>query len=270
MTASVLKRSPAAEFERRAARAELLAPSADAARELLEFTASLSRAQSTVVLTLEEAHARQPFSGRFSEDSDRVVALATAILQVAVAGGPALLADSARTRLADDPATAAARLQTFWNGDITASDDYLSRALLRPYVEVLRSASIIPDRMHRQGYCPFCGGAPLISSRREMADSNAATRVLHCSLCGGEWNVARVSCPSCGEGDSEKLPLFSSEAHPSVRIEACETCSRYVKSLDLTRDARLIPEVDDLVSIAMDLWAAGQGYQRIEPGAAGI
>jgi formate dehydrogenase maturation protein FdhE len=43
-----------------------------------------------------------------------------------------------------------------------------------------------------------------------------------------------------------------------------------VKSIDLTLDARPIPEVDDLLSIALDLWAGEQGFTRIEPGLAGI
>jgi FdhE protein len=58
--------------------------------------------------------------------------------------------------------------------------------------------------------------------------------------------------------------------HKNVRIEACETCRRYVKSLDLTLDARPLPEVDDLVSLAMDLWASEEGWTRLEPGWAGI
>jgi FdhE protein len=55
-----------------------------------------------------------------------------------------------------------------------------------------------------------------------------------------------------------------------VRIEACETCRRYVKSIDLTLEGRAIPEVDDLVSLGMDLWAASEGFERVEPGLAGI
>jgi formate dehydrogenase maturation protein FdhE len=42
-----------------------------------------------------------------------------------------------------------------------------------------------------------------------------------------------------------------------------------VKSIDLTLDARAIPEVDDLVSLSLDLWAAREGFTRIEPGLAG-
>ena len=97
-----------------------------------------------------------------------------------------------------------------------------------------------------------------------------AKRMLGCALCGGEWLFGRILCPSCSEGDPHRLPSFHDEKHPTVRIEACETCHRYVKSIDLSEDARPIPEVDDLVSLAMDLWAVEQGYERIEPGLAGI
>jgi FdhE protein len=97
-----------------------------------------------------------------------------------------------------------------------------------------------------------------------------ARRMLGCALCGGEWLFGRILCPSCSEGDPLKLPSFQNDKHPAVRIEACETCRRYVKSLDLSEDARPIPEVDDLASIAMDLWAAEQGFTRIEPGLAGL
>jgi formate dehydrogenase maturation protein FdhE len=68
----------------------------------------------------------------------------------------------------------------------------------------------------------------------------------------------------------EKLPQFRSDAYPNVLIEACETCHRYVKSIDLSKDATPIAEIDDLVSVSMDLWALDEGFNRIEPGLAGI
>ena len=82
--------------------------------------------------------------------------------------------------------------------------------------------------------------------------------------------MGRILCPACEEGDPAKLPSFQSASYPAVRIEACETCHRYVKSIDLTGDTRAIPEVDDLVSLGMDLWAANEGFARIEPGLAGV
>ena len=87
---------------------------------------------------------------------------------------------------------------------------------------------------------------------------------------GSDWPLHRVRLPSCREEDPAKLPGFQSDVHKNVRIEACETCRRYVKSLDLTLDARPLHEVDDLVSLAMDLWAIGEGWTRLEPGWAGI
>ena len=97
-----------------------------------------------------------------------------------------------------------------------------------------------------------------------------AARSLVCALCGTEWPFPRIRCAACREADPVKLPSFQTEAHPSVRIEACETCRHYVKSLDLTLDARPLPEVDDLVSLTMDLWAIEEGWTRLEPGWAGI
>jgi len=158
----------------------------------------------------------------------------------------------------------------YWAGDRSSGEDYLSRAILRPYVELLRGLNVAPDRAHRRGRCPFCGGAPWISARREGSAEEGARRLLGCALCGLEWNFNRILCPSCFEEDPHRLPSFQNDKHPAVRIEACETCRRYVKSLDLSLDARPIPEVDDLVSIAMDLWAVEQGYSRIEPGLAGL
>ena len=107
---------------------------------------------------------------------------------------------------------------------------------------------------------------PMRGGERVMA----ATFVLVCGLCGTEWPVSRIRCPACGEEDPARLPAFQSETLPGTRIEACEVCRRYVKSVDLTLDGRPVPEVDDLASIAMDLWAIEQGYERIEPGWAGI
>jgi len=41
------------------------------------------------------------------------------------------------------------------------------------------------------------------------------------------------------------VPKSSSSQHAGVRVEACESCKRYVKSIDLTVDARRVPEIDD-------------------------
>lgn len=111
-----------------------------------------------------------------------------------------------------------------------------------------------------------------MSARRGGGGPNneGAARSLLCAFCALEWPVSRIRCVACGEEDPAKLPNYSAPGHEEARIEACETCRGYVKCIDLTNDARLLPEVDDLASISLDLWAVEQGFQRIEPGLAGI
>ena len=263
-----------AAFERRAVRAEMLATGSPVAAPMLRFAAGLYRVQGRTAADLQRAHASRPWSGRLEEDGPRLVPWGAGLLAYAAEHGPPALAEQASARAAGDTEAALSELLAWWNGDPPVSqEDYLSRALLRPYVELLAALAISPARVHRRHHCPFCGGAPWIAWRRgesSAAGAETAQRRLGCSLCGGDWPVNRILCPSCDEGDPLKLPFFQSEAYASVRIEACETCRRYVKSIDLTEDGRPIPEVDDLVSLSMDLWAADQGFTRIEPGQAGI
>jgi len=255
-------------FARRAARAELLAAGSEAAREPLRFAAALFRVQGRLAAAF--AAEGGPWSGRLEEDADRVGRGREALLRFAAESGPPGLAQAARDRRREDPSHEYSRLLAFWQGDPQSRDDYLSRGLLRPYVEVLAGLAIPPDRPHPPGHCPFCGGLPWIAARRAGSEADGAERLLSCSLCGGEWLFGRIRCPSCLQEDPEKLPSFRSETHPTVRIEGCEACHAYVKSIDLTLDGNAIPEVDDLVSLGMDLWAAQVGFRRIEPGLAGL
>ena len=264
-------RSVAAAFERRAQRADLLAPQAPSAGVVLRFASGLYRAQARLAAALEAQHARQALTGRLGADVERLVAASPDLLRFVAESGPPRLAQAARDHSADVAArpTVGTGLARFWDGE-PATPDYLSRALLRPYVEMLASLRIRPDREARRRQCPFCGGAPWIGARRAVAEADGAARFLGCSLCGGEWPLARVHCASCEEQNPERLPCFRSDPYPVVRIEACETCRRYVKSIDLTVDGNAIPEVDELASLGMDLWAASEGFARVEPGLAGL
>jgi FdhE protein len=219
---------------------------------------------------IEASDAQDPLTGHLAQDADRILAHAPSLMRYAAEEGPQTLSEDSRARRKDLASTSQTRLQVYWERDRSSAEDYMSRAILRPYVEFLRSKNRAPDRVHRRGDCPFCGGRPWISARREGSLMEGARRMLGCALCGGEWLFGRILCPSCFEENPHKLASFQNDKHPTVRIETCETCQRYVKSIDLSEDARPIPEVDDLVSLSMDLWAADQGYTRIEPGLAGI
>lgn len=259
----------AAPFEKRAARATALLDSAPAVAEPLAFAAKLFHLQGRLAATVASRHEEAPFSGD-AADLPRIVDLLAPLLAFAAADGPPELAEAAEARAKDDRATAASRLRVYWEGEREAQDDYLSRAFLRPFAEVLARAGVAADRPRHEGHCPACGSAPIVSYRKELPEKNGGARFLVCGLCGTDWPFNRVRCPSCQEDDPARLPGFQSDVHRNVRIEACETCKHYVKSIDLTLDARPLPEVDDLVSLAMDLWAIEEGWTRVEPGWAGI
>ncbi|HKB78254.1 MAG TPA: formate dehydrogenase accessory protein FdhE [Thermoanaerobaculia bacterium] len=258
MSRTATQQSAAEIFEQRGARAALLASRNETSRDPLEFAADLSRVQAACCERLRQA----ALTGRLADDLDLLLPLLDPMLRVI-----ATRSEQAEEHLDDDPQTRRTRLHVYWAGD---ANDYDFRALLQPYASVLRSRTITPDRVHKRGHCPFCGGAAWIGARRQQPEAESGFRFLQCSLCALEWNISRIHCPSCFEEDPYKLPQFQSDAHPNVRIEACETCRRYVKSIDLTQDARPIPAVDDLLSLSMDLWAAEEGFSRIEPGIAGI
>jgi formate dehydrogenase maturation protein FdhE len=257
--------SVAGAFERRAARAALLAEDSINAAAL-SFAAGLYRAQGEVAAAL--AGHTAALSGSLAEDLG-VLGLDVIVRYAAEMGPPGLRAD-VDAYLAEGHT----RLLAWWRGPRAGRTDYLARALLRPYAETLAATGVTPEPAASpaspSGGCPRCGGPPWIGWRRSGSGDEAAQRFLGCGVCGSERLLGRIACAACGETAPDKLAVFQTERHPGVRIEACDACLRYVKSIDLTIDGRAIPEVDDLCSLSMDLWAAEQGYERLEPSLAGV
>ncbi|MGO9831654.1 MAG: formate dehydrogenase accessory protein FdhE [Myxococcaceae bacterium] len=257
-------------FRRAAARAEALAEEHRVAAEPLRFAAGLYRVQGEVAAAVQALHAALPLSGRLETDAVRLVEVLRAVHRHTAEVAPPTLAAVARERLTEPSEVAQARLGVYWGGARDEREDFLSRAALRPYVEVLVRNQVPVDRPRPERACPHCGGQPWVAVRRSLPNTHGAQRSLLCALCGSEWVVNRILCPSCGEENPNRLPAFNTERYPSARIEACESCHRYVKSVDLTVDGHAIPEVDDLVSVSLDLWAGEQGFVRIESGLAGV
>jgi FdhE protein len=255
-------------LERRAARASLLAETA-ASPDVLSFAAGLYRAQAAVAAAL--APRASSLTGALDADLAHLAAALDGILRYAASAGPPGLradVDHYRTDGAD-------RLLAWWRGPRAGRTDYLARALLRPYGETLAAHGIaaeLPDETlpRPATACTVCRGPAWIAWRRSGSGDEAAQRFLGCAICASERVLGRIACAACGESTPDKLPVFQTERHPTVRIEACETCQRYVKSIDLTLDGRAIPEVDDLCSLSLDLWASEQGYERLEPSLAGV
>jgi FdhE protein len=109
--------------------------------------------------------------------------------------------------------------------------------------------------------CPFCSRPPVAGVLRDAGQGT--TRSLLCGLCLTEWRYVRIGCPACGERTFDALPVFSAEEVPTVRLEGCDTCHSYLKTIDLSKDGRAIPLVDDVATVSLDLWAREQGYRRL-------
>lgn len=132
----------------------------------------------------------------------------------------------------------------------------------------------LPGRADRpeppgEGRCPACNRPPLVSILREDKSAETVRRTLLCSGCLGEWDFPRVVCPECREERPEKLPRFTAEEIPWIRVEACELCRKYLKSVDLSKHPEADPLVDDLGSTPLDIIARERGYSKISPNLAG-
>jgi len=142
-----------------------------------------------------------------------------------------------------------------------APRDFLLLAFLQPYGEFVRSR--IP--LHVDGYthslCPFCNRRPVAGILRLQGDGGR--RSLLCGFCLTEWEFRRLVCASCGEENNVKLPVYLAETFPYIRVECCDTCHTYIKSIDLTKNGLAIPLIDELASIPLDLWAQEHGYEKL-------
>ena len=80
----------------------------------------------------------------------------------------------------------------------------------------------------------------------------------------------RIRCPACGNEDKDTLPVYTAEQFPHIRVEACDACHTYIKSIDLTKNGLAVPEVDEIASVALDLWAAEKGYKKLQVNLLGL
>jgi len=108
----------------------------------------------------------------------------------------------------------------------------------------------------------LCEGRPVIGVLRVEGDGGK--RFMVCSFCGYEWEFRRILCPTCGEVDEKKLPVYVAEQFPHVRVEVCDTCKFFTRTIDLTKDGHAVPVVDDLAAIPLTLWAHEHGYRRLQ------
>jgi len=144
---------------------------------------------------------------------------------------------------------------------LTLLEEFLARGFLQAYAEFVGEAMAEPARERTPYLCPKCNSLPFVGVLRPEGDGGK--RFLRCPFCAYEWAFRRILCPACGEEREEKLPVYVADQFPHIRVECCDTCKHYLRTIDLTKDGNAVPEADDLAAIPLTLWAEENGYTRI-------
>jgi formate dehydrogenase accessory protein FdhE len=146
--------------------------------------------------------------------------------------------------------------------EAVSSDRSLAWMFLQPYAEYLADHREIENVDGTPSSCPLCGGKPIVGVLRSEGDG--AKKSLICMLCAHEWNFRRIYCPSCGEEREPQMAFYSAPEIAHVRVDVCDTCHTYLKSIDLTKTGLAVPVVDELATIPLDLWAREHGYEKLQ------
>jgi hypothetical protein len=284
------------DYDERIRRAQHLGLLHPFAAEVMTFYQHLAQYQKQLYLHLAQAGTQHPVPAsapHFRSHLDLALLLQhfPQLLSLLQTVGPAPVAESARQLSLQGPAAWITFLTEYWTaaGSVThlgpqtppppgeaefPNDDaqsaaaealtgFILRVFLEPYAQFLSSNRAAPPAITAHSVCPICNSAPLLGILRIEGDGGK--RHLLCSFCLHEWEFRRILCPTCGEEAESKLPVYIAEQFPHIRVEACETCRYYLRTIDLTKDGHANPIVDDLAALPLTLWATEHNYSRLHP-----
>lgn len=255
------------DWSNRIERAIYLAGQQPAAAEVLNFYRRILEFQKNLY---ERAALRlAPDSdGPFRERLDVDIAMQQlpGLLSLVRGNGPSKLAQEAAEFSRESAERCRQALNIFAQEQEQDADDagpyaFFARVLFQPQAEHLAAIPAASLAGFSGMVCPVCDAKPQVAVLHPEGDGGK--RFLVCSFCMTEWEFRRVLCPVCGEEDHTKLPRYSAEGIAAVRVEACETCHFYLKSVDLTVDGHAVPLVDEVATASLDLWAMENGFHKI-------
>lgn len=208
--------------------------------------------------------------GQLAEEIPRAVEAIHGIVPPALAeAGEALVELDAATR---------EELSAAWLDDVSLVEARLAFWVQTAAAPLLEPAAAVVDPPERHQWtgaaCPLCGGQPQASVIAEESGEFMAgsPRSLVCARCAGSWIFPRARCVACGEEDTTRLHAVSAELWPAARIDSCDTCHAYIKTFDLRRPGGVdvVPQVDDVATVTLDVWAGEHGLSRPVRSLAGV
>ena len=261
------------EYDARIHRADKLIAEKSSASQLLSFYRRIASFQKSFLAQIAGVSSQepevQPFGSlRDALDLTLLLPHFRNFLSLVEQNAPNALAAAAREIAAMPSDSWVALLTSYWevggrlDQQIGAFAQFFPRAFLQPYAALVAGGTAVPPLLGTTRTCPLCEGRPVIGVMRVEGDGGK--RFMVCSFCGYEWEFRRILCPTCGEVDEKKLPVYVAEQFPHVRVEVCDTCKFFVRTIDLTKDGHAVPVVDDLAAIPLTLWAHEHGYRRLQ------
>jgi FdhE protein len=246
------------DYDRRIARAGELKAVHPESSALLTFYIGLANIQRDIFSALRSSGAT---------DARALTGYFPRLIDFAANAAPKVLATFAGEHLGDS-VEQTSLLISYWEGDRASSPEaqFFARTLLQPFAESLAERGV-PDQA-TSATCPFCSAKPVVAVLRGEGDGGK--RSLICSMCSTEWPYRRVVCPNCGEENKDHLPIYIAEQPGYVRVDACDTCKTYLKSVDLTKNGHAVPMVDELATVALNIWAEERGYAKLEANMLGM
>ena len=140
---------------------------------------------------------------------------------------------------------------------------FLIQSSVRPSIETgmeqLRSE--LDPETWLKSHCPVCGSLPSLS----LLKGEGGKRYLLCSYCGYQWRIDRLFCPFCNNKEQKSLQYFSGEGEEAYRIDLCDKCHQYIKTIDYRTLEELDPALEDLATLHLDILASQKGYKRPVP-----
>ncbi len=247
------RRVATSQFQRRIKRAENLRSQYSFAAEILNFYIHVARFQERLY------QAKPQFPANFSE-----------FLDLVAKHGPQRMAQIAGSLRSSAEKSWIDVLDKIWLTPVSPAtpEEFLAFAYLQPFAEFSSDAAGLPMEGYAGSICPFCSRKPALGVLRQQGD--AGRRNLVCGFCLAEWEFRRIVCPGCGEENHAKLPVYTAEEWPHVRVECCDSCQTYIKSIDLTKNGLAEPFIDELASIPLNLWAQDRGYSKLAPNLLGM
>ena len=140
---------------------------------------------------------------------------------------------------------------------------FLARETGRPLFELCAAQVRAEEDLEEYagGSCPVCGNLPALAKLGRAEGQ----RTLWCAFCGTEWRYPRLQCPFCSNDDHDALQYIFFDEEMPYRVDVCERCKRYVKTVD----ERKIPETKEvnlpeihMVTLDLDVIAEQEGYER--------